>query len=89
LWLALIFTVHEKSIEVLKRFTLTASVGGVELAAETYTTSGAKEYRREVPASALNKDFVDASFVLDKYLKLPGDGRQLGVIVQSVGFEAK
>jgi hypothetical protein len=43
-----------------------------------------------VPASALSSDAVSAEFALDKFLP-PGtvDQRELGVVVTSIGFEAK
>jgi len=56
----------------------------------TYTQLGKHQYRRDVPASALQKDFVNVDFSLDKYLQpQETEGRELGVVVSLVGLEAK
>ena len=88
--LVLNFTIPSVSLDKLKTMTLSAKTGGAGLAPETFATPGEHRYQREVPASALSKDVVEADFSLDKVLP-PGDkdGRELGVIVTSVGFESK
>ena len=69
---------------------LSASVEGVALPEETLTKSGEAVYSREVPARALAKSVVSVDFALDKSLP-PGDAdrRELGVVVTTVGFEAR
>lgn len=74
----------------IKSTTLTANVNGAALPGETYTKAGEYTYSQDVPASALSADAVTAEFALDKFLP-PGavDQRELGVVVTSIGFEAK
>lgn len=88
--LVLKFSIPATVIEQLKSMTLSASANGVALAPETFTSSGDHVYSRDVPASALRAEAVNADFALDKYLKPHGaDERELGVVVSTVGFEAK
>jgi hypothetical protein len=70
--------------------TLTANVNGAAIPGETYTKAGDHIYSKDVPASALSADAVTVEFALDKYLP-PGavDQRELGLVVSSIGFEAK
>lgn len=74
----------------VKSTTLTANVNGAAIAGETYTKAGEYTYSKDVPASALGADAVTVDFALDKFLP-PGaaDQRELGVVVSSIGFEAK
>ena len=88
-WLILVFNLPDVSIRTLKRIALAARTGDVELSPEEYTTPGEHQYRRELPASALTKDVVEVDFTLDKVLKLPNDGRELGFVVTQIGLETK
>ncbi|HKW98709.1 MAG TPA: FkbM family methyltransferase [Bryobacteraceae bacterium] len=89
-WLRLAFSFPEPAAQQLKTITLAAKAGSALLSAETYTTPGAHEYRREVPASALHGDAVEVDFSLDKSFKpSAADQRQLGVVVTAVGLEPK
>ena len=74
----------------VKSTTLTANVNGVPIPGETYTKAGEYAYSKDVPASALGADAVTVEFALDKFLP-PGasDQRELGVVVSSIGLEAK
>ena len=89
-WLVLKFAIPAPSLDRLKTITLSAKFDGAGIASETFTTPGEHRYQGEVPASMLAKDVVEADFSLDKVLP-PGDkdGRELGVIVTSVGLEPK
>ena len=49
----------------------------------------ALDWACEAPASALSKNLVDVEFTVDKYLTPPNDGRNLALIVVSVGLETK
>lgn len=82
--------VPEVVLRRLGTLTLKASVGAAELSSETYSKPGDHVYSREVPASALGGNSVVVDFALDKTL-VPGGGdeRQLGVIVTTIGLEAK
>ena len=88
-WLVLTFNLPPVSIQALKKITLKAKAGDVELSPEEYTTPGGHQYRREVPASALTKDVTGADFTLDKFLRLPNDDRELGLVVTQIGLVAK
>lgn len=82
--------VPDAVIAKLKSVTLTAEVEGVPLAAETFTKPGECTYRRHVPPSAFPAEAVTVNFALNKSLA-PGqaDHRELGIVVTSIGFEAK
>lgn len=83
-------SIPEAIMGQVKSTTLTANVNGAAIAGETYTKAGDYTYSRDVPASALGADAVTVEFALDKFLP-PGaaDQRELGVVVSSIGFEAK
>lgn len=83
-------TIPEAIMGQVKSTTLTANVNGAPIAGETYTKAGEYTYSKDVPASALGADAVTVEFALDKFLP-PGasDQRELGVVVSSIGFEAK
>ena len=88
--LMLNFAIPESSISRTKSMTLSASVGGGTLAPETYTKAGEYTYARDVPATALTGDKAEVEFSLDKYLPAGTvEQRELGVVVNSVGFDAK
>ena len=84
------FAVPDAVISRLKAVSLSAKLGGVTLPPETYTQAGAFEYARDVDAKLLAGEVVNVDFELDKALP-PGevDQRELGVIVSTIGFEAK
>ena len=70
--------------------TLSAKIGPLQLAPETFAKPGQYTYTRDVPASAFQSDAVVVEFALDKAATgLNGDIRELGVIVSLIGFEAK
>ncbi|MFN7995968.1 MAG: hypothetical protein U0Q18_20320 [Bryobacteraceae bacterium] len=88
--LQLKLTIPAVAMDQLKTVTLSAAVAGTPLSPETYTQAGPFTYTRDVPASALGGDSVKVDFVLDKAVPPgPSDQRQLGIIVSTVGFEAK
>jgi hypothetical protein len=88
--LQLKFVLPDVSINKLQSITVAAAVEGQKLPPETYTKAGEYTYARDVPASVFRSDAVTAEFKLDKTLP-PNDQdiRELGVILQMVGFEAK
>lgn len=88
--LRLSFSIPEPILNRLKSVTLSANVEGVPLAGETYKTPGEQVYARDVPARALGGEAVIVDFALDKVLP-PGevDQRELGIVVSTIGFEAK
>jgi hypothetical protein len=82
--------IPEPVMDQLKSTTLTANVNGAPIPGETYSKAGEYTYSKDVPASALTADAVTVEFELDKFLP-PGanDQRELGIVVSSIGFEAK
>ncbi len=88
--LSMALTVPQVALDHAGSLTLSASVEGTPLQPETYAKSGRYEYRRDVPASALTKDAVRIQFSLDKAMPPAGaERRELGIIVTSVGLQAK
>jgi hypothetical protein len=83
-------SVPEAVIARLQSLRLDAKIGEFALEGETFLKAGEHTYRRAVPASVLGSDAVTVDFVLDKFLP-PGnlDQRELGLVVSTIGFEAK
>jgi hypothetical protein len=84
------FTVPNVVITRLHSVTLCAFIQTTRLAPETYQTSGKMTYTRDVPASLLSGETVRVDFELNRAM-FPGKGdtRELGVIADRVGLEAK
>lgn len=83
-------TVPEATLAKLKTISLSANIGGTPLSPETYTQPGPYTYTRDVPAGLLGSEAVRIDFQTDKALPPTGvDARELGVIVGSVGLDAK
>lgn len=84
------FAVPDPVIAMFKSVTLSASVEGVPLHSQTYSTTGDQVYAQEVPAKALSSEAVVVDFTLDKAIP-PGDTdkRELGIVVSTIGFEVK
>jgi hypothetical protein len=84
------FAIPDAVLQHTKSMTLSADVNGTKIPSETYNTAGDHTYSKDVPSSALASDAVTVDFALDKYLP-PGtvDQRELGIVVTSIGFEAK
>jgi hypothetical protein len=78
-------------IAKLKTISLSGTIGTTPLPSETYTQPGPYTYTCDVPASLLASDALRIDFQLDKSLApgAVGDQRELGVIISSVGLEAK
>jgi hypothetical protein len=83
--------VPDAVISRLKTVSLSGNIGATSLSAETYTEQGPYIYTRDIPAKLLTGDGLRVDFKLDKSLPpgTGGDQRELGVIVSSVGLEAK
>jgi hypothetical protein len=84
-------TVPDAVISRLKTISVSGNIGATQLSPETYTEQGPYTYTRDIPASLLNGEALRIDFKLDKSLPpgTGGDQRELGVIVSSVGLEAK
>lgn len=78
------------SIATLHSLRISAVVNGVGLAPEEYTHPGDFNYVRDVPASAFKGGDATVNFALDKALPPAGsERRELGLLVKTLGFEAK
>ena len=81
-------SIPEVGIEKLHSISLSASIGGVTLAPETYTRSGDHSYVRAVAPHLLTSEEVRIDFQVDKVMPRVGrDDRQLGIVVTSIGLE--
>ncbi|MGH9660366.1 MAG: hypothetical protein ACRD96_17585, partial [Bryobacteraceae bacterium] len=88
--LTLKFSLPDPVIEKLKTVSLQATIAGSALPPESYTQSGEFTFTREIAPKLLAGEAVHVEFALDKSLPpTGGDQRELGVIVSSVGLEAK
>jgi hypothetical protein len=75
-------------IDRVKTTTLTAEIAGTKLSPESFTQSGSLVFIRDVPAKLLEDESVRIDFSLDRYLPAGTvDGRELGVVVTSIGLE--
>ncbi|MGH9720905.1 MAG: hypothetical protein ACRD8O_11885 [Bryobacteraceae bacterium] len=88
--LQLKFSIPEPVIARFKTVSLSAGITGGKLSPETYTQGGEFVYQRDVDPKYLTGDAVTVDFTLDKFLPpSESDQRELGVVVSSIGLEAK
>jgi FkbM family methyltransferase len=87
--LVLEFVIPQVAFDKLKGVTVSASSDGAAMAPASFTTAGKHTYRAAVPAAALAKDPAQVEFSLDRVLSASEYGRELGLIVTSVGLETK
>jgi hypothetical protein len=84
------FSVPETVLNKLGPVTLSATANGTALPAERYQRAGDHTFSRDVPPSALAAEMVTVEFVLDKSLPAGTvDQRELGVVMSSIGLEAR
>lgn len=84
------FVIPPAVIDKIKTTSIGASISGTELSKETYTQPGEFDYSREVEGRLLPGEAVNVEFSMDKFLTAGMvEQRELGLIVTSVGFEAK
>lgn len=77
-------------IDRVKTTTLTAEVAGTRLSPESFTQPGSFVFVRDVPAKLLSEDSLRVDFSLDRFLPAGSiDGRELGLVVTSIGFEPR
>ena len=88
--LELHFSIPEPMITKFKTMALSAKIGATALPPESYTQAGEFVYKRDITPDLLTGNSVKVDFALDKFAQ-PGefDGRELGLIVTSVGLEPK
>lgn len=83
-------TVPPAVIETGKTISLSASIKGERLRAETWSKPGNYVYQCDVPATMLTGEAVRVDFELDKAIPpSEKDGRELGVVVSKVSLESK
>jgi hypothetical protein len=84
-------TVPDALIAKLQTVSLSASIDGRALPAETYTKPGRYTYQRDVDASLLSGESTKVEFQLDKAMPpgTGGDVRELGIVARSIGLEPK
>jgi len=84
------FVLPEAVLSKIKTTSISASVNGTGLAPETYTQAGEFDYSRDVEGRLLPGEAVNVEFTLEKFLPAGMvEQRELGIIVTSVGLEAK
>jgi hypothetical protein len=88
-WLVLEFVIPAAGFDQMKGVTVAAKVDGTAIAPASFSTQGKHTYRAEVPPSALTKDSAQVDFSLDRVLGASQYGRELGLIVTSIGLESK
>jgi hypothetical protein len=88
--LVLRFSIPEPVFQRLGSVTVSATVDRTPLGPESFGKPGDQVYRREVPPAAFTGQTANVSFALDKVLPAGSvDQRELGIVVSSIGFEAK
>jgi hypothetical protein len=87
--LVLEFSLPDPSIAGLKDITVAGQINHVALKPETYSSSGAHEYRRETPPAAFLGPDTLVEFTVDKFLTPTGDGRNLALVVTAISLEPK
>lgn len=86
--LAFAFSIPDVIIRRTGPITLSACVNGSQVGAATYSTAGSEKFSAIVPAALLRESPVAVDFHLDK--RIPSgvlEGRELGVVAESVGLE--
>jgi hypothetical protein len=82
--------VPDASIQKLGQVTLTARLGDHNLGTQTFRQAGQFTYERDVAAGWMKPGENRFDFALDKALPpSAADARELGIVVASVGLEAK
>jgi len=77
-------------IQKLGPMTLTADVGEVSFAPETFTQGGTFSYSRDVPPALFHNYLLPVVFTFDKALAPTGaDGRELAAVVTEVSLEPR
>jgi|HubBroStandDraft_6_1064221.scaffolds.fasta_scaffold60915_2 hypothetical protein len=82
------FNFPEPIFKRLGTVTLNATINGLKLPPEMYSTPGNYTYSRDVPASALSSNAAAVDFACDKVFPPTGDDRrELALVAVSVSLE--
>jgi len=87
--LILDFVIPDVAFDKMKGVTVSATSGSAAMTPQSFTTPGKHTYRADVPPSILSQDSAELNFSLDRVLSAKDYGRELGLIVTSVGLESK
>ena len=86
--LELRLTVPEVSIRQLQTLTLSATVNGVPVGAETFDKPGDYAFTKPVPAEALDQEIAKVEFRLDNAIAAGEiETRELGLVATSVALK--
>ena len=86
--LELRLTVPEVSIQRLQTLTLSATVNGVPVGAETFDKPGDYAFTKPVPAEALDEEIAKVEFRLDKAIAAGEiESRELGLVASSIALK--
>lgn len=82
------FVIPHEAAQQLLPLEISASVAGVDLRPELFRADGRLKFTREIPTNLFEKKDVAVSFSLNRTIPpSPADLRELGIIVESIGFE--
>ena len=84
------FSIPDVVLQRLGPVTISAQVNGVDAARQTFSQPGGATYMTVLPPQGLGAELVAVDFSLDKTLPpTPQDGRELGIIVSTIGLTSK
>jgi hypothetical protein len=88
--LQLKFFIPDTQIDQLGPMTLSADVGDVSLASETFAEGGILCYRRDIPPALIGPNLLPVVFRFNKVLApFQTDGRELAAVVTEVSLELR
>lgn len=70
-------------------FEINSTIGDTQLAPQSITKAGEVIYRAEVPAAALGRPVIVATFTVSSTHRVPGDQRDLGMIASVISLRSK
>jgi hypothetical protein len=84
------FALPDVALKKYEKLAISASIGNVSVAPQSFSSPGRNEYLATIPASALRDGSVQITFMLDKSMPPSGaDQRELGVIAHQFSLEPK
>ena len=86
--LVLHFAIPHEAARQLLPLEISAAIDGLELRPELFRNDGRQAFTRVIPGDVLARKEVAVSFSLNRWIPpTPSDRRELGIIVESIGFE--
>ncbi|HLW77598.1 MAG TPA: CmcI family methyltransferase [Bryobacteraceae bacterium] len=86
-YLEMDFTVPDELMTPPRPITVIAKVNGIDAGRQTYETSGRYLFAAKLADAAMKTQPATVEFAVDRSVKEPGSGRDLGLIVVSVGLK--